>query len=188
MNLESQVVSLELAKKLKKLNIGQQSIFYWIGTNNDNIMVYGLTYFLNVYNEYIKFEEIYLAFTAAELMDITPYYIDTRKDEPFNNFRFNLTIHHIVEEKTNRLVKVYSINYHCDSATIEIVSPFFAHTLYKHNIYDENLANCLAKNLIFLIENGYINNKLPTEITSHGSGETAPDQSRTHQDECTSVA
>ena len=34
MKLEQQVVSLELAKKLKELGVKQDSLFYWWGTFN----------------------------------------------------------------------------------------------------------------------------------------------------------
>ncbi len=73
MKLEQQVVSLELAKKLKELGVKQESLFYWrpndngAGNFNDIIVAAndeeGL--FCGVY---------YSAFTVAELGEMLPDY------------------------------------------------------------------------------------------------------------------
>lgn len=64
MNLQQQCLSLDLAKRLKELNIAQESLFYW--SNNHEWLI--------EYNDRlsIDFYEHYSAFTAGELMEIFP--------------------------------------------------------------------------------------------------------------------
>lgn len=68
MKLEKQVVSLELAKKLKKLGVTQQSLFYWfngeIFFEKDNLWI-------------SPFKKAgYSAFTASELGEMLPQEIE----------------------------------------------------------------------------------------------------------------
>jgi hypothetical protein len=63
MKLESQVVSLELAKKLKELGVEQDSLFYWYLSENAN---YDITE--NKYKNDYSFT--WSAFTASELGEI----------------------------------------------------------------------------------------------------------------------
>lgn len=86
MKLEAQVTNLELSKKLKSLNVKQESIFYYyyeekiIGGNDlsgneirtDLIAVHS--------------EDLISAFTASELLEILPHCIE--KD----NIQYGLTI------------------------------------------------------------------------------------------------
>ena len=68
-----------------------------------------------------------------------------------------MTMNHIIiGEKMLEATKVCSVNYHCDTHQFDTGSPFFAHKLFNHSIYDENPANALAKVLIELIEMKYI--------------------------------
>jgi len=73
MKLEQQVVSLELAKKLKELGVKQESYFYW---NTDFPKVVDRTRIvtapINFGNRYIS------AFTVAELGEMLPFAIETK--------------------------------------------------------------------------------------------------------------
>jgi len=150
MKIEDQVCSLELSKKLQSLNIVNKSIFVWEFFNDNCYDVKFIPYAV-VPDEYNQIK-IYPAFTASELMDILPIHIDINQHMPFNNFRFDMTMAHIFID--NELKKSYMINYRCDTIQPpEIIS----RVLLTHNVYDEDLANCLAKTLIYLIEEKFIN-------------------------------
>lgn len=149
MKLNSQVCSFELAKQLKELGVKQDSISWWF----PNADKFSLACTFNLVD---PINNMYSAFTAAELFELIPYFIDTKKNEPFNGFRFNMTMITIVEN--NIAKRVFSINYHCDTYGMEQF-PISSGKLFKHNIYDENLANSLAKVLIYLIENKLINDE-----------------------------
>lgn len=91
MKLETQVVSLELAKKLKDLGVKQESLFAWVGSKHR-----GEDYFFLVYSDDSQFGgvypretgEDYSAFTVAELGEILrlggqvwmPYFCDQAMD------------------------------------------------------------------------------------------------------------
>ena len=153
MNIDDQVISIEYAKKLKELGVKQHSIFVWEYHNEQYYRVQYIPYAVvpNTFNE----PEWYSAFSASELMELIPPIIDTKNNEPFNNFRFDLQRSVVV--KDNEIIPVFLVNYHCDTFQVESGSPFFALKLIMHNIYDAKLEDCLAKLLIWLIENGYVN-------------------------------
>lgn len=66
MKLEKQVVSLELAKRLKELGVNQESLFHWEAEQaNDS---YGWNYILT--QKQIAGGYYYSAFTVAELGEI----------------------------------------------------------------------------------------------------------------------
>lgn len=84
MNLESQVCSLELAKRLKELGVKQDSLFYWGSYENP---IYGITSEYKVPDEqwFVHYIEDSLAikvppdysisaFTVAELGEMLPSY------------------------------------------------------------------------------------------------------------------
>jgi hypothetical protein len=76
MKLEEQIVSLELAKKLKELNVKQESYFHWYrydGSSNANEFKIGraVTPASNL--------EITSAFTVAELGEMLPHDCRTRR-------------------------------------------------------------------------------------------------------------
>ena len=80
MQLEHQCCSLVLAKKLQELGVNQQSIFYWIlAKTSANFAAYGLTYITNIFDRKENFDEIYSAFTVAELGEMLRYWVTTRK-------------------------------------------------------------------------------------------------------------
>ena len=145
MKLEDQVCSLELAKKLFDLSVPQESLFYWVNNfrgiqlaGKDNIEIeWSINPSSNKGN--------WSAFTVSELFELLPAFIDTKQNEPFNGFWFALN-------KRRALNIKYIANYHCDTA------PFGERPcdLFSHNIYDEKLADCLAKVLIDLLEKKFI--------------------------------
>ncbi len=78
-------------------------------------------------------------------MDLLPAFIDTQNNEPFNFVNLKL------EKRTAKNIQ-YMMNYHCDTFD----ATFMPRVLLAHNIFDEKLADCLAKMLIHLIENKLI--------------------------------
>ena len=85
------------------------------------------------------------AFTSDELMDLLPCFVDTKKGEPYNNFWLE------VHKRRAKNIQ-YSIKYICDTQGIDRYGSLATVTFTNRNIYDENLANALAKMLILLIE------------------------------------
>lgn len=154
MNLESQVCSLELAKKLKELGIDQQSLFYWDIWDESSYAVNYIAY-------HCPNLEHYQAYTASEILDILPHYIATKENESFNVFRLKMEIFmYAYEEALIKFDKIlmkraYSFNYHGETFTPDKNSPFSQHYTLMGTIYDESLANAAAKMLIYLIKNNY---------------------------------
>lgn len=163
MNIDQQVTSLELSRRLKELGLKQESYFNYAlngmacgydcpnETHNDPAHLFCL-------NESWKIEEnngvytpCYSAYTVAELFEIIPAWICT-KEKIFNNYRLNLS-------KQTALNIQWIVSYCCDSyATDESaahygVNPFTTKVHTDSKQFDESLANCLAKLLIYLIEN-----------------------------------
>ena len=112
MNLSDQVVSLDLAKKLKDLGVKQDSLFYWT--------IGGV-----VYRGEMPFwlPENPSAFTASELGELLPLWFECAKREK--------------QDWTCRFFDKKSNLYHHSFAVI--------------------MVDAMAKILIHLIENGFIN-------------------------------
>jgi hypothetical protein len=75
MELEKQVCSLELARKLKELGVKQESLFYWVGEEKDNLFLSQQTKF--IYGSAPDLSEaeypfVYSAFTVVELGEMLP--------------------------------------------------------------------------------------------------------------------
>lgn len=91
MNLENQVTNLELSKKLKYLNIKQESLFYWtvggVASRLDALPI---------------LESNYSAYTASELMELLPDRIILPKAEPFDCYRFHLKRFLIAESQCEK--------------------------------------------------------------------------------------
>ena len=143
MKYEDKFTSLELSMKLKELGIQQKSLFYWEYLDE---RAYSLKYFIHTVlprNEDLF--KHFSAFSSDELMDLLPAFVDIKKNEPFNNFWLKISKHRAKNIQ-------YSIKYICD--THAITSKGFTTTVEfgGKNIYDENLANALAKMLIHLLE------------------------------------
>src|SRR6266404_2562247 len=107
MEIEEQVISLDIAKKLKEVYPEQKSYFTWEERENGENELYHS-------KPTSCAHKYYSAFTASELMKIIPRGIDIKKNEPYNNFRFYLRKAIIVSDKFN-IEDVYSINYECDT-------------------------------------------------------------------------
>jgi hypothetical protein len=120
MNLYSQVTSLELSKLLKELGVSQKSLFYWIKEEEPYIW-YNCQNFNYPMNTVKWF---YSAFTASELLEMLPDYIDMAGN-------LKIKKHDVRGEGITYFVE-YGYGY------------------YEHQ--DKNLSNALAKTLIHLIE------------------------------------
>lgn len=145
MNLESQVCSLDLAKRLKELGVKQKSLFYWVSENSiaSKQDVYSFIddeYYCgspegigDVYE--IKF--VYSAFTSSELLEILPHCFEK------NDIEYGIII--------NKCNRKWWITY--DTHSMD--NDWYRNEILIE-IYDENLCNALAKMLIHLIENKMI--------------------------------
>lgn len=95
MKLESQVCSLELAKRLKELGVKQESLFYWkdiVGTKE------GCFYKeVSMYKDYhiggVDFELLCSAFTVAELGNLIGAGLNTKI-----NMSGNIVVFHTLHE------------------------------------------------------------------------------------------
>lgn len=74
MELSKQVVSLELAKKLKELGVKQESLFIWV---NDAVSDEGW----EVMRQKYRFVKTCAAFTVAELGEMLPAYVQVPYNE-----------------------------------------------------------------------------------------------------------
>jgi len=140
MNLSEQVISIELAKKLKELNVKQDSLFYWLNVpeivhmklNDDGTIFYDennctvldrieyKTFIGSPIAYNVSQEDTWSAFTVAELGELIPSnYYNFYKNE--NGY-------------------IFSIN-------------------GLPNTSDPNVANAMAKMLIYLIENKLVNSE-----------------------------
>lgn len=72
MKLESQVVSLELAKQLKEMGVKQESYFYWYERKDYPSMVMDPIFVLAMRNVGLEFVKGPSAFTVAELGEALP--------------------------------------------------------------------------------------------------------------------
>ena len=131
MKLESQVISLEIAKKLKELGVKQESLFSWykfelwseprIWMNPDDPKA-ELACLSG------KREFMISAFTVAELLTMMPRYVK-------NTWEFSL----------NMFMGKYEVRYEETDSAIDWL-----------NESDENPANALSLMLIYLLENKLI--------------------------------
>jgi len=85
MNPEQQVVSLELAKKLKELGVKQESLFWWnLWRGQMDDFMYQIHYGKPVVRgDGVLSEETYSAFTVAELGEMLPW--RSKRMETLNN-------------------------------------------------------------------------------------------------------
>lgn len=72
MELERQVVSLELAKKLKELGVPQESLFFWCSDYQGIMLLSQQEYSDNLRNKTPQLSKIASAFTVAELGEMLP--------------------------------------------------------------------------------------------------------------------
>lgn len=99
MKLEDQVVSLELAKKLKYLNVKQESQFWWI--HSDWFPAEGDPYELQFKEDFPSVgrqSTDVAAFTVAELGEMLPPFVTTEKYLCKEKPRFNTHEEETIEE------------------------------------------------------------------------------------------
>lgn len=149
MKIEEICCSLELAKRLKELGLKQESLFYWTLTNS----IYKLTWIIDDGGITDKICPLnsYSAFSAAELADIIPNAVQTQQGDPFDNFRIKITKFYSIDLSMNK-INNFIVNYDCDTTEASGGNAWLNRQLTR-NIYDNNLANAMAKMLVFLIEN-----------------------------------
>ncbi len=162
MNLESQVTNLELSKRLKELNIPQESLFYWEcsedwyghSSTKKNI----ITYDKNVYVPSDGYTW-YSAFTAAELLAMLPYHILSKEPEPFNSYRLYISGSVIIKNpECIDPVRTHIVNYVADTYGIDALENLLTNRYLTKNLWDENPANALGKMLVYLHETGLLKN------------------------------
>ena len=82
MDLQQQVVSLPLAKKLKELGVKQESLFWWV---DGRLILQNLSYFnLDAPKSYFEGDR-YPAYSVAELGEILPAGVQCNKVGPLSN-------------------------------------------------------------------------------------------------------
>jgi len=130
MNIEDQVVSVEVAKKLKEIGVEQESLFYWRVWNDETVdCAIG-------YEDYDfsgagrKIVERISAFTVAELMEQLPAVIETKAG------RYRLTI-----EKYEPRWYVSYIGTAGDAL---------------ESVLNRKLADALGEMRLWLVKNGYV--------------------------------
>lgn len=134
MKIEYQVCSLELSKRLKELNVSQESLFY----HSPNPTNEG-GYHINLSPFIVNKENCYSAYTVAELGEMLPSYYKSADN--------SVWLYHSGKSMKNNF---YFVKYRAKSR-VEIIK------------YDKNEANARSLMLIYLLENGLIenaNNKL----------------------------
>jgi hypothetical protein len=125
MELSEQVVSLDLAKRLKELGVKQHSLFYFVKRNNKNR--YSIAYLSKSFIDYNnEFDDICSAYTTTELGELLPAMINSTPLEILKGLKFG------------DIQPLYCVRYY--NADL-IGEP------------DKSMANAMAKMLIHLIEN-----------------------------------
>jgi hypothetical protein len=158
MNIGEQCISLEYAKKLKDIGICQRSLLWHhkVQCSSEYVSAgYGIAFHGN------ESDTTFSAFTASELMDLLPgrVTINNDPDDVFNSFRIRIEKSftcNAVNEKIQDFRYIYFANYYCDTMETTGKNALMARRLFDHNHVDEKFADCLAKILISLFENGYI--------------------------------
>lgn len=135
MKLENQVVSLEIAKKLKELGVKQESLFWWVldGVSENGWSLIRESFVFTIGREYL---ERYSAFTVAELGEMLPNgmtssHTSWEEDE----MRFQCS-HYAIEQ--------------CDECHPLVVEPT------KKVFYADTEADARGKMLMYLLENNLI--------------------------------
>lgn len=122
MRLEEQVVSLELAKRLKELGVKQESIFAWCKNELGHIT---LVYLPQWIPQIKKHGEWWAAFTVAELGEMLPPLCEIKRTRE-NNWRLE----------------------YISTLTVKDGRPHFD----RHSVRADTEADARAKMLIYLIE------------------------------------
>ncbi len=147
MKFEDQVCALELARRLYELGVKQDSLFYWERGYLAQITTDWRLMFGHQYNEYVS------AFNVAELGEMLPNSVLLPGMEPFDNFRIEINKFKSVGDY-QKITNNWIVSYECDTTHPGGVP--WARRRLTSNIHDPNLANAMAKMLIYLIENKLI--------------------------------
>lgn len=151
MNLEQQVVSLDLAKRLKELGVKQESVCYWAERYQlDDIgrKVVGVRFstnpdFSGTTYSYFHEQDICAAFTVAELGEMLPWLVEKNGEMYWSE---------LIKNGPKSLgAKTWEVFYKtCEDETgdVEILRDFTASA--------DTEADARAKMLIYLIENKLI--------------------------------
>lgn len=139
MRLEDQVISLDIAKKLKEIGLKQESYYVWRYYQNEIELT--TLKAVKIFNKYSH--DSYPAYTLSELLDILPSTIYTNEDEEHLSPD---TSYQLWVVKVNDIENPYVVSYYSNK---------------DHNSDDwqqenDTLPNCLAKMLIYLIEIGKV--------------------------------
>lgn len=136
MELSDQVCSLEFSKRLQKLGVKQESLFYWYYAMHDGINIEWKI----MYGTFGLFPDRYSAFTASELLELLPKILNI--DEYYSELKLR------TEHEDDKWFVTYETNYY---------TVFDGVDKFNEKIgVDEGICNALAKMLIHLIENGLI--------------------------------
>src|SRR6267154_521832 len=98
MNLESQVCSLELSKRLCELGVKNEPLFFWYKGYKDKPFC---DYHEQgcIHQDYPNPEIICSAFTISELLELLPHRITIKENEPFNSFKLNIEKSFIIDDE-----------------------------------------------------------------------------------------
>lgn len=134
LKLEEQVVSLEIAKKLKALNVEQKSLFYWFHYNS-YAPKYKPKWVVDYYPNSSGYSERVNAFTVAELGEMFAGKIKTKNGGTVLS----------ITKRGARWYITYEAYASCGTQAIDI-----------EGFDDESEANARGKMLIYLLENKLI--------------------------------
>lgn len=150
MKLEDQICSLELAKKLKELYVGYKSIYcYFYSKRMDRTFGEFHSYIDNYDRREDFIEFVCYGYTVSELMDLLPTFIIIDSLSPHDCFYLE------VHKRTYENIR-YCAKYVCSSMDgKEVDNPLFQRHCPAKS-HDSNLADCLAKLLIYLIEKEHV--------------------------------
>lgn len=130
MTLADQVTSLELSERLKELGVRQESLFFYVFRRDASIL---LTPDAEE-NKLVTPNFVWSAFSAAELGELLPYYIEYQDGD------IGWEPELILSKEINETKQTYwTVNY----------GAFICKE-------DDNLSNAMAKMLIHLIENNHV--------------------------------
>lgn len=138
MNIENQVVSLELSKKLKSLNVPQKSLFYWF---EDAKFTSGYPAVIYKYSQHpfvFPNSDSFSAYTVAELCEFLKVRIKEKLEVKINVIDYFV----ILAQNNGYLVDTLEASFGGDS---------------------DNLANTLARMLVHLLENNLLTFKTNEE-------------------------
>lgn len=140
MKLENQCVSLELAKRLKSLNVRQESEFYWVEFKSFPVKPWQIATKDEV--ESFNHPELAIsAFLSSEIGEMLPTYIEWGVSD---GVRTKLLLPFVVKK-----MQLWAVSYQDLSAKSEF-------KIYGHEEYAETECDARAKMLIYLIENNLI--------------------------------